>query len=64
MSAALVKELRERTGLGLLECSHRSPLFDGVIDSARDRLRRLLQLDDMVNTYYALRPQAVAKLRG
>ena len=35
-----------QSGLGLLECSHRSVLYSGVIDSARDRLRRLLGLDE------------------
>lgn len=34
------------SGLGLLECSHRGALFDGVADSARDRVRRLLALSD------------------
>lgn len=34
------------SGLGLIECSHRSKLFDGVVDSARARLRRLLALSD------------------
>lgn len=30
------------SGLGLLECSHRSKLFQGVIDSAIERFKRLL----------------------
>ena len=34
------------SGIGLLECSHRSALYGEVIDSARARLRRLLMLDD------------------
>ena len=38
-------ELNE-SGLGLLECSHRSALYEAVIDSARTRLRGLLNLDD------------------
>ncbi|NUN15231.1 MAG: 3-phosphoserine/phosphohydroxythreonine transaminase [Myxococcales bacterium] len=33
------------SGLGLLECSHRSSLFESVLYSAADRLTRLLQLD-------------------
>ena len=33
-------------GIGILEVSHRSADFSAVIDSARQRLRRLLQLDD------------------
>ncbi|MBW2253831.1 MAG: 3-phosphoserine/phosphohydroxythreonine transaminase [Deltaproteobacteria bacterium] len=35
-----------QTGLGLMECSHRSPLFEGIIGAARERLQRLLALDD------------------
>ena len=34
------------SGLGLCECSHRSALFDGVLASAKTRLRALLQLSD------------------
>jgi phosphoserine aminotransferase len=34
------------SGIGLLECSHRSALYGAVIDSARARLHRLLQLDE------------------
>ena len=34
------------SGIGLLECSHRSALYDEVINSARDRVHRLLQLDE------------------
>jgi len=33
-------------GVGILECSHRSKDFDEVIDDTRNRLRRLLHLDD------------------
>lgn len=32
------------SGMGVMECSHRSKLYERVIDSARDRLRRLLKL--------------------
>ena len=38
-------ELNE-SGVGLLECSHRSPTFDAVICSARERIKRLLKLDE------------------
>lgn len=34
------------SGIGICESSHRWPLFDEVICSARDRLRRLLKLSD------------------
>jgi len=34
------------TGIGIAECSHRSPQFEEVIASARARLGRLLALDD------------------
>lgn len=34
------------SGLGILECSHRTPLFEDVIESAKARLRRMLQLGD------------------
>ena len=34
------------SGLGLLECSHRSPLFEDIIDRARTRLRSLMRLAD------------------
>lgn len=33
------------SGLGICECSHRSPQFDEVIDNARDRIHRLLGCD-------------------
>jgi phosphoserine aminotransferase len=34
------------TGVGILESSHRSPLFEEIIAQARTRIRRLLALDD------------------
>jgi phosphoserine aminotransferase len=34
------------SGMGILECSHRSPLFENIIGAARERLRRLLKLSD------------------
>ena len=40
MSAALVKELRERTGLGLLECKKALSEADGDIDAAIEALRK------------------------
>ena len=40
MSAALVKELRERTGLGLLECKKALAEADGDIDAAIEALRK------------------------
>ena len=40
MSAALVKELRERTGLGLLECKKALTEAGGDIDAAIDALRK------------------------
>ncbi len=40
MSAALVKELRERTGLGLLECKKALSEADGDIDAAIETLRK------------------------
>ena len=40
MSAALVKELRERTGLGLLECKRALAEADGDIDAAIEGLRK------------------------
>ena len=39
MSAALVKELRERTGLGLLECKKALAAADGDIDKAIEELK-------------------------
>jgi len=40
MSAALVKELRERTGLGLLECKKALASADGDIEKAIEELRK------------------------
>ncbi len=40
MSAKLVKELRERTGLGLLECKKALAEADGDIDKAIEELRK------------------------
>ena len=40
MSAAQVKELRERTGLGLLECKKALSEADGDIDAAIEALRK------------------------
>ena len=40
MSAALVKELRERTGLGLLECKKALAEANGDVDAAIDALRK------------------------
>jgi phosphoserine aminotransferase len=34
------------TGVGVLECSHRSKPFQAVVDDAMARMRRLLRLDD------------------
>ncbi len=34
------------SGLGIMECSHRTKLYEAVVWSARDRLRRLLRLTD------------------
>ncbi|HHO52844.1 MAG TPA: 3-phosphoserine/phosphohydroxythreonine transaminase [Deltaproteobacteria bacterium] len=34
------------SGLGIAECSHRSALFEGVIQAARERITRLLHLDE------------------
>jgi len=34
------------TGIGIAECSHRSPQFDAVIHDAKTRMRRLLGLTD------------------
>jgi phosphoserine aminotransferase len=36
----------EGTGVGLMEISHRSAVFDRVVRSAQDRLRRLLSVSD------------------
>ena len=40
MSAALVKELRERTGLGLLECKKALAAANGDVDAAIEELRK------------------------
>jgi len=40
MSAALVKELRERTGLGLLECKRALASVDGDVELAIEELRK------------------------
>ena len=40
MSAALVKELRERTGLGLMECKKALAAADGDVDKAIEELRK------------------------
>ncbi|MEM1403265.1 MAG: translation elongation factor Ts [Pseudomonadota bacterium] len=40
MSASQVKELRERTGLGLLECKRALAAADGDIDAAIEELRK------------------------
>ena len=40
MSAKLVKELRERTGLGLLECKKALAAADGDIEAAIEELRK------------------------
>lgn len=40
MSAVLVKELRERTGLGLLECKRALKAADGDVDKAIEELRK------------------------
>jgi elongation factor Ts len=40
MSASLVKELRERTGLGLLECKKALSAANGDIDAAIEELRK------------------------
>ena len=40
MSAALIKELRERTGLGLLECKKALSDSNGDVDQAIENLRK------------------------
>ena len=40
MSAKLVKELRDRTGLGLLECKKALAAADGDVDKAIEELRK------------------------
>lgn len=34
------------SGLGILECSHRSPMFDEIVHTAQARIKRLLNLSD------------------
>jgi phosphoserine aminotransferase len=52
MPESVLRELRESlwslgdTGIGVMECSHRSKAFDDVIESAKERLARLLRLDE------------------
>ncbi|TNE83412.1 MAG: elongation factor Ts, partial [Gammaproteobacteria bacterium] len=40
ISASLVKELRERTGLGMMECKKALVEADGDIEKAIDDLRK------------------------
>ena len=40
MSIALVKELRERTGLGMMECKHALKAADGDIEKAIEEMRK------------------------
>ena len=40
VSASLVKELRERTGLGMMECKKALTANDGDIDKAIEDLRK------------------------
>jgi len=40
ISAALVKELRQRTGAGMMECKKALVATDGDIDAAADNMRR------------------------
>ena len=40
ISAALVKQLRERTGAGMMECKKALQAVDGDIDAAADNMRR------------------------
>jgi len=40
VTAALVKELRERTGLGMMECKKALVETDGNIETAIDNLRK------------------------
>ena len=40
MSVALVKELRERTGLGMMECKKALAAVDGDIELAIEELRK------------------------
>ncbi|MFW6161900.1 MAG: translation elongation factor Ts, partial [Planctomycetota bacterium] len=40
ISASLVKELRERTGIGMMDCKRALEETDGDIDKAVDHLRK------------------------
>ena len=40
MSALLVKELRERTGLGLLECKKALAAANGDVEAAIEEMRK------------------------
>ena len=40
ITASMVKELRERTGLGMMDCKKALVEADGVIDKAIDDLRK------------------------
>ena len=40
ISASMVKELRERTGLGMLECKKALAEVDGDIEKAIEELRK------------------------
>lgn len=40
ISAALVKELRERTGAGMMECKKALTATDGDIETAAENMRR------------------------
>ena len=40
ITASMVKELRERTGLGMMDCKKALLEADGVIDKAIDDLRK------------------------
>lgn len=40
------------SGMSITEVSHRSPYFDGVINSAVDRAKRLLKLDDRFDVLF------------
>ena len=44
ITAALVKELRERTGVGMMECKKALTAADGNLDLAIDNLRKAGQL--------------------
>lgn len=50
----------ENTGMSITEISHRTPVFDNVINSAIERTRRLLKIDD---SYHVLFIQGGASLQ-